>query len=224
MVRRGKAAAQRLTRARALLLSDVGDPRGQGPGWIDADIAEALGITTRCIQMLRKRAVEEGPLSAIERKAQVRPSVPKKFDGEKEAKLIALACSEPPAGHRRWSLRLLADKLVEMEVFESVSHERVREVMKKNELKRGASGCGASRPCRARRSFVRWKTYFQRTVGRTIRSVRPRKCGAMDEQPKQLIAETRRPLPCEPGQVAKVDHEYRRHGVASVWMFTEPLV
>jgi len=128
LVRRGKAAARKLTRARALLLSDAG---AGGPGWVDAAIAEALGITTRCIEMLRKRAVEAGPLVAIERKPQVRPSVPPKFDGEKEARLVALACSAPPAGHRRWSLRLLADKLVELDVFESVSHERVRQVMKK---------------------------------------------------------------------------------------------
>lgn len=128
LVRRGKTSAQRLTRARALLLSDQGE---HGPGWIDADIAEALGISTRCVEMLRKRAAEEGPLTAIDRKPQVHPSVPPKFDGEKEAKLIALACSEPPAGRKRWSLRLLADKLVELNIFESVSHERVRQVMKK---------------------------------------------------------------------------------------------
>lgn len=128
LARRGKASAQKITRARALLLSDTGE---HGPGWVDADIAEALGITTRCVQMLRKRAVEDGPLVAIERKPQARPSVPPKFDGEKEAKLIALACSEPPAGRKRWSLRLLAGKLVELNVFESVSHERVRQVMKK---------------------------------------------------------------------------------------------
>lgn len=128
LVRRGKAAARKLTRGRALLLSDAGE---YGPAWIDADIAEALGITTRCIEMLRKRAVEEGPLTAIERKPQVRPSVAKKFDGEKEAKLIALACSEPPEGYQRWSLRLLANRLVALNVFESISHERVREVMKK---------------------------------------------------------------------------------------------
>jgi len=128
LARRGKAAARKLTRARVLLLSDAGD---NGPGWVDADIAEALGLSTRCIEMLRKRAVEVGPLAAIERKQQARPSVARKFDGEKEARLIALACGEPPAGHQRWSLRLLADRLVELEVFDSVSHERVREVMKK---------------------------------------------------------------------------------------------
>jgi hypothetical protein len=128
LMRRGKGSAWKLTRARALLLSDQGVA---GPGWTDAAIGEALGITTRCIEMLRKRAVERGPLVAIERKPQAQPSVAPKFDGESEAKLIALACSEPPAGHRRWSLRLLASKLVELEVFESVSHERVRQVMKK---------------------------------------------------------------------------------------------
>jgi len=128
LVRRGKAAARKLTRARALLLSDAGE---EGPGWVDAAIAEALGLSTRCIEMLRQRAVEAGPLAAIERKQQAHPSVARKFDGEKEARLIALACSEPPAGHQRWSLRLLADRLVELEVFESVSHERVRAVMKK---------------------------------------------------------------------------------------------
>lgn len=128
LVRRGKASARKLTRARALLLSDAGEG---GPGWTDAAIAEALGVTTRCLEMLRERAVERGPLAAVERKPQAQPSVARKFDGEKEAKLIALACGEPPAGHRRWSLRLLAAKLVELEVFESVSHERVRQVMKK---------------------------------------------------------------------------------------------
>lgn len=128
LVRRGKAAARKLTRARVLLLSDQGQA---GPGWTDAAIAEALGITTRGIEMLRQRATEEGPLAVIERKAQVRPSVARKFDGETEAKLIALTCGEPPAGRERWSLRLLADRLVELEVFESVSHETVRQVMKK---------------------------------------------------------------------------------------------
>lgn len=128
LVSRGKSSARKLTRARALLLSDQGDA---GPGWKDADIAQALGITTRCIEMLRKRAVENGPLEVMDRKPQVRPSVSPKFDGESEAKLIALACSQPPAGHKRWSLRLLADKLVALNVFESVSHERVRQVMKK---------------------------------------------------------------------------------------------
>jgi len=128
LVRRGKGSARKLTRARVLLLSDAGR---SGPGWTDAQIAEALGVTTRGIEMLRKRAVEEGPLAAIEHKPQVRPSVARKFDGDSEARLIALACGEPPKGHRRWSLRLLADRLVELRVFGSVSHETVRRVMKK---------------------------------------------------------------------------------------------
>jgi len=94
-------------------------------------IAEALGITSRAIEMLRKRAVEEGPLGAVEGKKRPPRLEARKFDGETEAKLIALACSKPPEGHRRWSLRLLAETLVELNIFESVSHEAVRRVMEK---------------------------------------------------------------------------------------------
>jgi len=128
MWRRGKASARKLKRARALLLSDQSQ---DGPAWTDAAIAEALDITTRAIEMLRKRAVEEGPLAAVEGKKHPPQPERRKFDGEKEAKLIALACSTPPEGYQRWSLRLLADRLVELKIFESVSHETVRQVMEK---------------------------------------------------------------------------------------------
>lgn len=128
MQRRGKASARKLTRARALLLSDQS---ASGPSWTDASIAEALGITTRAIEMLRQRAVEVGPLAAVERKKHPPRPEARKFDGQTEAQLIALACSAPPEGRQRWSLRLLADRLVELNIFESVSHEAVRQVMKK---------------------------------------------------------------------------------------------
>lgn len=128
MQRRGKASARKLTRSRALLLSDQGE---SGPCWTDAQIAEALGMTCRAIEMLRKRAVEYGSLIAVEGKKREPNPERRKFDGEKEAKLIALACSKPPEGHQRWSLRLLADQLVELNIFKSVSHETVRQVMEK---------------------------------------------------------------------------------------------
>jgi len=128
MCRRGKASARKLTRARALLLSDQS---GDGPAWTDAAISEAVGLTTRAIEMLRKRAVEEGPLAAVQGKKAPPRLEARTFDGEKEARLIALACSKPPEGRQRWSLRLLADRLVELNVLESVSHETVRQVMKK---------------------------------------------------------------------------------------------
>lgn len=128
MWNRGRASVRRLKRARALLLSDRSE---SGPGWTDAAIAEALGLTTRTIELLRQRAVEEGPLKTVEgRKCPPRPEACK-FDGEREARLVALACSKPPEGRQRWSLRLLADRLVELKVFESISHETVRQVMEK---------------------------------------------------------------------------------------------
>lgn len=122
----GKAAAFKIRRANILLQSDV-----NGPGWIDTRIAEGLGVSVRSIESLRKRFVEEGLETCLQRKKQARSSASLKFDGEKEAHLVQLACSSPPPGRHRWSLRLLADRLVELEIFDSVSYETVRQTLKK---------------------------------------------------------------------------------------------
>jgi transposase-like protein len=128
VVTRGKAAGWKIQRCQALLKGDQGR---DGPAWPDERIAEAFGCTTRSLESWRKQAVERGPLSLLERKP--RPIDPRqlKLDGEKEARLVTLACSAPPQGHARWSLRLLAERLVELKVVESVSHETVRRAMKK---------------------------------------------------------------------------------------------
>ena len=127
VVKRGRAAAWKVQRAQALLQCDQGE---LGPGWIDSDVASAYGCTTRSLENWRKQAVQSGPLSLLERKART-PPMAKKLDGEKEARLVTLACSEPPEGRSRWTLRLLADQLVELEVVDEVSHETVRRTMKK---------------------------------------------------------------------------------------------
>ncbi len=132
VVRRGKAAAWKVQRAQALLKCDQA---GEGPGWTDERIAEAFGCTTRSLESWRKQAVEDGPLSLMERKARP-PKVPK-LDGEKEARLVALACSKPPKGRARWSLRLLADRLVELKVVDSIGYQTVRRVLKKTRSSRG---------------------------------------------------------------------------------------
>lgn len=124
----GKRSARTLTRARILLLADQADG---GPAWQDADIAEALGCGHRTVERVRQRFVEQGFDAALSHKPQGRPSRERKFDGAAEARLIALACSAPPAGRARWTLKLLADRLVELEVFESVSDETVRRTLKK---------------------------------------------------------------------------------------------
>lgn len=127
LVRKGKAAGWKLTRAQALLKCDESDG---GPAWPDAKIAEAFGVTTRSLEKWRQQAVDRGPLSLLERKKRDR-SMDRKLDGAGEAQLVKLACSTPPEGRSRWSLRLLADKLVELEVVDSIGHECVRQTLKK---------------------------------------------------------------------------------------------
>ena len=126
LVSKGKAAARKLTRARVVLKADA-----DGPGWTDSRIAEAFDVGVRMIENVRKRFVEEGFDVTLDRKKQCRPSRRKIIDGEKEARLVAMSCGEPPAGRARWTLRLLADQLVELNIVESVSHETVRQVLKK---------------------------------------------------------------------------------------------
>lgn len=128
LVKKSKTAAWKVQRAQALLKCDQSS---DGPGWKDEDIAEAYGCTTRSLESWRKQAVEAGPLSLLERKPRLTPPNPPKFDGEKEARLTALACSKPPKGFARWTLRLLAGRLVELEIVDTVSRETVRRAMKK---------------------------------------------------------------------------------------------
>lgn len=124
----GKASARTLTRARILLKADQADG---GPAWLDADIAEALDCGLRTVERVRQRFVERGPDDALTHKEQQTPRRQRVFDGAAEARLIALACSQPPDGRAGWTLRLLADRLVELEVVESVSRETVRRALKK---------------------------------------------------------------------------------------------
>lgn len=130
----GKRSALTLARARILLKADQADG---GPAWPDDRIAEALDCGVRTIERLRQRFVERGLEAALGRKPQDRPSRERKLDGRAEARLIALACSEPPDGRAAWTLQLLADKLVELRVVDSVCDETVRRVLKKTRSSRG---------------------------------------------------------------------------------------
>jgi transposase len=133
LIRAGKAAAKKLTHARILLKADAAEG---GPAWPDERIAEAVDVSTDTIGRVRQRFVEEGLEAALVRKKQDRPSRERTLDGRAEARLIALACSAPPAGRKAWTLRLLADRLVELEIVETVSHETVRRVLKKTNSSR----------------------------------------------------------------------------------------
>lgn len=137
VVTKGRAAARKLTRARILLKANEG-PTGSesgssGPGWTDEAIAEALDVSSGTVERLRKRAVFEGPLAAIEHRPTKAPPR-RKLDGRAEAHLIAVACGVhgPPGGGREgWTLRLLADRMVELEYVDALSYETVRRTLKK---------------------------------------------------------------------------------------------
>ena len=128
LIAAGKAAAQKLAHARILLKADAADG---GPAWPDHRIAEAIEVSVATIERVRQRFVEHGLEAALVRKKQARPSRERALDGRAEAKLIALACSKPPDGKKRWTLRLLAERVVELGHAEAVSHETVRRSLKK---------------------------------------------------------------------------------------------
>jgi transposase len=131
LTRNGKTGAKKFINARALLLCDAGP---LGPAWTVANVAEALGITSRTIEHIKKRFVEEGLEVALERKQRETPPRAVVFDGAFEARLTALACSEVPEGHSRWTVRLLADKAVELKFASSVSHMTAQRILKKTNL------------------------------------------------------------------------------------------
>jgi len=128
LVRSGRRSARSITRARVLLLADQGE---DGPGWEDRRVAEAVGCGHRTVERIRERFVTEGLDAALTARARANPPREPVLDGAAEARLIALACSTTPDGRKAWTLRMLADKLVELEVVESVSHETVRRCLKK---------------------------------------------------------------------------------------------
>ena len=137
MIRTGKRAAQMLMKARILLAADV-----DGPGLSDGHIVEMLGTSRSSVERTRRRLVEEGLEAALVRKPQERPSRPPIFDGAAEAKLIALACSPPPAGRARWTLRLLEEKVVELALVAQASDNTIGRTLKKTLSSRTAAGNG----------------------------------------------------------------------------------
>jgi hypothetical protein len=126
VVKKLKGSSQKVRRAQILLQADA-----DGPNWPDVRIAEAFHCRVQTIENLRKRLVTEGFETALDGKTRESPPKPPLLDGEKEAKLIALRLGKPPAGYGHWTLRLLADELVALEVVESISHETVRQTLKK---------------------------------------------------------------------------------------------
>ena len=128
LVRKGKGAAYKIRHANVLLAVDES---GAGPGLPDKQVAGVLDVAVRSIESLRRRWVEDGMDAALGRRKRERPSIEPMFDGHKEAKLIAVACSPKPKGRARWTLELLADRVVELKIVERCSRETIRRTLQK---------------------------------------------------------------------------------------------
>jgi transposase len=126
IIKKLKGTSQKVQRANILLKADT-----DGPNWSDAKIAEAFSCRTRTIENVRRRLVTEGLDAVLSRKKRETPPRPKRLDGKQEAEIIALRLGKPPAGFANWTLRLLADQIVTLEIAESISHETVRKTLKK---------------------------------------------------------------------------------------------
>ena len=212
LVSKGVESARKLTRARILLKADQ--------QWTDEQIHQALDVSISTVARIRTRYVNEGLDAAISRKPTQRV-YECKMDGRHEAHLIALVCSGPPEGRAAWSLRLLAERFVELEQVEidSISHETVRQVLKKNEIKPWQRKEWVIAP-QANAEFVCRMENILDLYQQEIDPTRPLVC--FDEASKQLLAEVRTPLPLLPGQAVRYDSEYIRVGVVNMFMFFSP--
>ena len=128
LIRKGKASAKIILKARILLKADQGEA---GEGWSDEEICRALDTNVTMVARLREKLVTEGLDAVLTRKRQETPPIEPIFDGERQAQLIALACSEPPVGHARWTIRLLAEHVVERKIVESAHFNTVARALKK---------------------------------------------------------------------------------------------
>jgi transposase len=133
LIAAGTAPARQLAHARILLKADQSP---SGPAWVDQAIADALELSQPTVSRVRKQYVEQGLAAALNRRMPRRHYV-RKLDGAQEAQLIALTCSKPPEGQARWSLRLLADQLVELDIVDDISYQTIRRVLKKTSSNRG---------------------------------------------------------------------------------------
>jgi transposase len=161
LVKKGKVSARKVTRAHILLMA--------AEGAVDRAICGALHVSTTTVERIRKRFVEGGLDWALEERR--RPGAKRKLDDKQEAYLIALACSKPPDGQRRWTLRLLADRMVKLEIVDEVSHETVRQTLKRGISNPGSTRSGSSRPSVASSSPA-WRTSSTSTPSRKTQSGR----------------------------------------------------
>ena len=216
MIHCGKGSLNSALKARILLKADVSQ---SGPGWSDERIAEALETSLSTVLRTRRLLVDEGLDAALSRKKSSW-SPPRTFDGEAEAKLIALACTKPPQGYAHWTLRLLEQRVVELGIVEAASYTTIYRVLKENELKPHKNKYWVIPPEKDA-DFVAAMEDTLEVYTRPRDPARPVIC--LDETSRQLTREKRTPLPRGPGREERIDYEYERAGVANVFMLFVPL-
>ncbi len=212
----GRGRARVLIHARILLKADSGP---SGPSWTDQAIANALDVSQSTIERVRRRFVEAGLEATLNRRPP-RREYRRKLDGEQEAHLIALACGAPPDGHGRWSLRLLAGRMVELAYVGALSYQTARRVLRKNELKPWLRKQWVIPP-KANAEFVWRMEDILEVYTRPYDPKRPQVC--LDEASTQLLGDARPPRMAKPGKPARYDYEYERNGTANLFLVTEPL-
>ncbi|MCF2938350.1 IS630 family transposase [Paenibacillus alkaliterrae] len=217
VISKGKSSARAIRRAHILLAADENRPGGTLK---EQEIAERMQVHVNTVHTTRKAYVKQGWEAAIGRKQRVTPPVAPKVTGEVEAKIIALSCSTPPTGRSRWTLDLLADRAVELKYIDSISHESVRQVLKKNELKPHLRKCWCIPP-EQNAAFVAAMEDVLDVYQQPYDPDCPVIC--MDEKPYQLLDEARQPIPMKPAKPLREDSEYVRNGTCSIFIFTEPL-
>src|SRR3954447_25576458 len=204
LLRGGRHAARKLKRAQILLAADTGMP--------DETIAQSLGVGGSTVYRTKRRFVEGNIEKALY--GELRPGAARKLTGQEEALVVATACSRPPAGRARWTIELLAGEMVRLTDHESVSGETVRRRLAENELKpwREKMGCVP----KIDGAYVARMGDVLDLYAEPPDPARPVVC--LDESPLQLIGQVREPIPAAPGQVARVDYEYRRNGTVNLFV------
>jgi transposase len=211
MITSGTQRVRKTNHARILLKANA--------SWTDPAIAEALNVSIPTIQRVRQRFIEQGFEQALN-PSPTRRKYQRLLDGVQEAYLIALACSAPPQGYRRWSLRLLAEKMIQMEYANELSHETVRQVLTDNELKPWLR----KEWCIPPKENAQFVYHMEDVLDIYRRQADPRyPLVCFDETPVQLVSETRQALPMKVGQPERWDYEYHREGTANLFIFFAPL-
>jgi transposase len=209
ITRYGKRPVRQVNKAQILLFANEGK--------IDREIAKLLHVSWRHVQKIRRKFFQEG-MNVLKRKPV--PGRPKKVDGRVEAEIMATALSDPPKGQAKWTLKMIADHIVELEIIPSISHQTVKRTLKKKEVKHWLTKKWKIPP-KANGDFAAQMEDVLETYEKPYDRERPVLC--FDESNKQQIQDVIEPIPAAPDRAKRIDAEYKRNGTSNIFMMFEPL-